>query len=515
MRAVSAFICAIMLLVSSPYGALRARHCQFDKHIYRDLDHHAELVRSYVAGKTAEYVSGDTSFFLIERPGSEGHILVLGTDTPTVSVGTIGAEGDTTWVLDDSVLIRDKHGDATKFLPHFKGDSVVAGVGNLESGVWDDYDSATGYDQVPAASVAPPAVSPITADGKSFVDNEFWIDSIGDITDEPAWVPSYVVDTGVALGGYMIMAFGQIRIDAAGEYVFVRSGRYDGTQVWFDFDSDNTWDAIEWEHIDEQYLRDTLGLDIGGRRLYKATVSLQPGHYRLKMYFWQWGDQRAASYLAWKRPDAANAVIVPSSAFGDPKAAPVPMANVAAMLKNGVALSSGDSTTTCAADTFTFVGELLYAPDGASPVYHWDFGDGTTRETTTDTVTHVYTTAGKRWTRLFITYGGEYPTRSASSYSVRVRDCEVRAIRPAGSASADKATLRMRGGRLFAHASGRTPLELFVFDLQGRALYAATGRTRGESFVLDLRSAGLGAGAYIATLRCPGREAGRVGLRVE
>lgn len=512
MRAIPPFMCAIMLLVSSPYGALRARHCQFDKHIYRDRDHHAALVRSYVAGKTAEYVSGDTSFFLIDRPGSEGHILVLGTDTPTVSVASVGAGGDTTWALDDSVLIRDKHGDATKFLPHFKGDSVVAGVGNLEHGVWDDYDSATGYDQVAAA--APTAVSPIAADGKSFVDNEFWIDSIGDITDEPAWIPSYVADTSVALGGYMIMAFGQIRINAAGEYVFVRSGRYDGTQVWFDFDSDDIWDNIEWEHIDEQYLRDTLGLDIGGRRLYKATVSLQPGHYRLKMYFWQWGDQRAASYLAWKRPDAASAVIVPSSAFGAPKAAPVPMANVAAMLKNGVELSGGDSTTTCAADTFTFVGELLYAPDGASPVYHWDFGDGTTRETTTDTVTHVYTTTGKRWTRLFITYGGDYPTRLASSYSVRIRDCEVGLTRRADNAERTGAMLQMRGTTLVAGTAANVPFGLSVIDLQGRTVYATAVRLDGGPLTIDIRSAGLGAGAYMVKLTSAGRELRSMTLRV-
>lgn len=490
---------AIVALVisSASFGALRARHCQFDNHIYRTTGM-GNYVKQYVVDAEAEYLSGDTSFFLINSPGSMGHILVIGTDTPSVTFDHVNTGGDSVWACTDTFLIRDKNGDRTKWRNEFKGSDSVGAYSNLEDGVWSDYDSATGYDDVADGVPAPTTVAAIAADGKTFVDNEFWIDSIGEVWDGPAWVPNYVVDTSVATGGYMIMAYGQIRIDAGGRYVFLTSGRYDGTQVFFDFDSDNHWDDLDWISVPASYLSDTLRFDGLGSNTRVASVDLVPGHYRIKMYFWQWGSQSSNCFLGWKRPDADSSVVVPAAAFGAKRNAGVPVAAITLIERNGVAIVDDYTTTPCDEDEFTFTGELVRAPDDATSVtYHWDFGDGTTTETTEPTVSHTYDAVGKRYTKLCITYGGEFPTRRTTAHSIEVEQCPTSVQLEAG-AQHQSAWYRHDGARLTLQSlGGRTTYALY--SLRGQQLWI--GHTSVESQQLSVDVQALPRGTYLLHAR--------------
>lgn len=499
---------AMLCLAGFCLGALRARHCQFNNHTYKTtgMGNH---IKAYVIDAEADYVSGDTSFFEINSPGSMGHILIVGADTPSVTLDHIKDNGDSVWACTDSFLIRDKNGDRTKWRPEFKGTAEIGAVSNLEYGVWEDYDSVTGFDEVAADAKAPTEVPAIAVDGKSFVDNEFWIDSIGEVWPFPAWVPTYIADTSVATGGYMIMAYGQIRIDKAGKYVFVTSGRYDGTQVWFDFDSDDQWDDLDWVQVPPSYLSDTLRFEGIGSNPRVASAELEPGHYRIKMYFWQWGSQNSNSYLAWKRPDAEGAVVVPAEAFGEPRAKQIPVATIAKITKNGTTVSEDLATTECASDTWTFTGELLREPDNAKKLtYYWDFGDGTTLKSNDATVTKVFSSPGNHRVSLIIDYGGDFPTRTARTSKIQVASCQ-----PVGVAGRTPGVpreaigFRLEGNTLTVWNPTEQTATLTVHSLGGRRILCSP---LGKAAATSRMSLDMSRGTYLLKVQAAGVSTSRL-----
>ncbi len=193
----------------------------------------------------------------------------------------------------------------------------------------------------------------------------------------------------------------------------------DGIIVDLDLDGDGEWDALEW---DDRRI---------GKTVYRyLSANLDAGNYRIRTYYWQYGDQNSKVELAWRTPGSTDTVTIPAGAFGEPKGAGIPYALVESISLDGTVLESEDGESfVCYQEEVLVVGALINAPaDIGSAVFTWDMGDSIvehTVETARDTVTYVYSSPGNYQPILTgIEYGGEFPAREWQSFrKVQLAGC--------------------------------------------------------------------------------------------
>jgi hypothetical protein len=384
----------------------------------------------------------------------------------------------------------------------------------LEAGAWDSYDEQTGFDGVSADEHGSIVTPDWVADGKPIVDKTFWVDSLGETWHGGTYVADNIADTGAALGGFFIMFFGQITIPETGDYTFVSSGRYEGTRIWIDLNDDGVFeDDLTECNADGDIERDSVpahleywSISKRGTRVWEVE-NLQAGSYRFRAHFWMWGAQSANSSVAWFTPDmdpaTDTAVVIPASAFGQRKQYGVPVAKVESIALDGVVLDAHVSTQVCQQQTVTLVGRLLRAPEGATPTYKWDLED-TVITTTADTIHYVYQTAGEKEFRLYVEYGGEFPTREVSGrYRITYSDDCTSVARPRHAARAGRA-VSLSGTRLTVGPGRGERTVVRVFAANGRTVFARSIAANAASTVLDLAAQPLASGSYVVRVELRG-----------
>lgn len=282
----------------------------------------------------------------------------------------------------------------------------LAWLGKIEPGIWEGFDTQTGFDEVGAKG---------TLTDAPYVSAEYWVDSAFEAEkyelrkDAPlvdGWATKdHLLDTSFTLNpdGYCVLAAGGLNIETAGTYEFV-IGSDDKALVWIDRNRDgaidiSSGDAASAEECLNGWLRsdgDAGGDPWAWGASNDTTVTLEfteTGLYKILLWYW---DASEVGYfeLSWKKPGSPSAEPISGSdgALGEPFGG-LPVARIAEISVDG---TEQDTSTwgnlqvqACAPVSFTAEASNMR---GADPVWVWDFfGDATVVCTTTSaTATYRY-----------------------------------------------------------------------------------------------------------------------------
>lgn len=268
---------------------------------------------------------------------------------------------------------------------------------------WRQYDSIHGFDNVKEIN-----------DSSSFIDAQFWIDSLLEVSSSGSYtanIGNVRGDSGLAFEGYITYFFGQIRFPKNGTWKLISNGDDGGTVFSIDKSRDLLFTPPEISIPIKR--EDSLGklktpwdiTKLGKNRILilDSIVANTPYPFQAKYYNY---SGSSFSGLFWKHSEDSLISVVPASAFGKRRNYGAPVPEVVKISKNGtnVPLDKWGFIEVRPTDQLQF--SVSHANiKGLTPKYVVDFGDGTTVTSTKKSFSHSFKKSGFFHPRIVALWG--------------------------------------------------------------------------------------------------------------
>jgi hypothetical protein len=377
----------------------------------------------------------------------------------------------------------------------------------ITAGIWDNYDPETGFDNVADDDLG-------GFDNASHITAAYWIDSVNEpksvaLRKDGALVEGIMNPNTdlrddnyqVAYDGYIVYLAGHVNIEQAGTYEFEIDGN-DGFLMWVDANQDG---EIKLDGEGENVGGEDNGWAwawSGDQPVSQSFTFSQTGYTKVLLWHWDWGEVSHA-IVKWTTPDGIKQVI-PASAFGKRRSFGAPMASVTSVKVDGIEQTNWSyvSPQECAEVTFTASASNMM---DQTPTYVWDFGDGSTMETTDATVTHKFkysdasplyqvSVSAKRGTTLGPASADAvlvWPTNA----NVPGESCPGQTSVLSAAVSKGHSVFSINGADMYLPATAKGA-KIVVNDVAGRTVYSAPV----SATHINLRNFGLSSGYYMVSL---------------